>query len=1322
VSRSFLKIISVFTLFFFSTALFAVPSSFAEKPCWNDGSLSYGIGGITAATDIRKGDINKRNKTEVTDPIDVSNGNYFYKKQDISIPSTGMSLQITRVYNSLDIYDGPFGIGWNHNYNIFLLSMSDGSETYILRRNADGSKDKFLQKPDGSYITPAGCYDSLVKDGTGYSILDKHGIKYSFDLNGKLKSITDRNLNKISFEYDSQTGVLNKAADNTGRFISFVYNSNHKITSIKDFTGRIIKYVYDTNGDLVGSISSATLDYPDGATISYSYTQHRLTSITDAKGQKYVYLEYGPDDKVLKITYGTGVYSFSYQPNLTTLTDPKGFKTEYILNPDGTVKDIKKYSCYVRPTDPSYFITSYVYNADRERIKIIYPAGNWVKYVYDSKGNCVEIRKKKKGAADFDSPENDIVTQFTYESQFNFIKTITDPNNNTTTYYYDYEETTLGDLNGDGITDGRGGNLVKISYPAVDGRFSEAKFTYNSFGQIVTAQDPNGNITKYEYNADTGYLTKIIRGFGALNITTEINYDPTGNVKSVKDPKGNTAKFDYDTHNNLVKTTACSPFNHITTYRYDANDNLIEVNKETGDINNPRQTVRYTYNILDKLETAVDPLGNTTAFNYDEIGNISMIKDAESNFTSYEYDERNLLWKATDALCNITEYTYDYNGNLKEIKDANNNITAYTYDDFDRLIAANYADGKSESYWYDRTGNLTNKFTRGSDDICYIYDALNRLIRKETLRSTITYTYDSGSRLRSVSDAEGNISYAYDALDRVNAVSYPGNKSISYEYDANGNRTKLTYPDSDYISYEYDNLNRLTDIKNASGQAVSHYSYDALSRRTAKTLLNGTSATYAYDAVNRLTQLSQLSKSIQYTYDKASNRKTMITPGGTHTYGYDKMYQLKEVDYPASAGFTDTTFNYNSVGNRTSTISNGTTSYISNSVNQYIEVNDATIGYDMNGNLTSIATNTYSYDLENRLTSATTPSHTASYGYDPFGRRISKTVDGVTTKFLYDGDQIIAECDGSDNMTAKYINGASIDETIRMDRGANSYYYHHDGLGSVTNLTDATGATVESYAYDVFGKPSSVSSIGNARMFTGRDYDQETGLYYYRARMYSPELGRFLQTDPIGYRSGINLYTYCSNNPLNFVDPMGLCKQGSYISQTTMELLALLGLDSNSLNGLWTDEALAARGILLDTSRLERAGDNLSTFSFGLNIVALGSLLLGPEMLPVAEGISMGSAAVDASATAVYLTDAITNGNRRSGVKAILSGVNTILDVALSSSVAVKSAYYGSRYYSTATGRYVTNVAGTTAAAKPILIGMGVDMAGGAVSERALRR
>jgi RHS repeat-associated protein len=125
-------------------------------------------------------------------------------------------------------------------------------------------------------------------------------------------------------------------------------------------------------------------------------------------------------------------------------------------------------------------------------------------------------------------------------------------------------------------------------------------------------------------------------------------------------------------------------------------------------------------------------------------------------------------------------------------------------------------------------------------------------------------------------------------------------------------------------------------------------------------------------------------------------------------------------------------------------------------------------------------------------------------------------------------------------MIFKYIHGPGIDEVISMTKGGASYYYHYDGLGSVTSLTDSTGATSEAYSYDTFGQPSATSTIGNRYMFTGREYDSETGLYYYRARQYDARMGRFLQRDPVGYAAGVNLYGYCYNNPVIFTDPLGL--------------------------------------------------------------------------------------------------------------------------------------------------------------------------------------
>ncbi len=204
-----------------------------------------------------------------------------------------------------------------------------------------------------------------------------------------------------------------------------------------------------------------------------------------------------------------------------------------------------------------------------------------------------------------------------------------------------------------------------------------------------------------------------------------------------------------------------------------------------------------------------------------------------------------------------------------------------------------------------------------------------------------------------------------------------------------------------------------------------------------------------------------------------------------------------------------------------------------------------TCGYRPNDNLQSDGTNTYTYDEQNRLIQMQNSSHTATYEYDAFNRRVSKTVDGTTTYFVYDGSEVIEEYNSSNVLQADYVMGRGIDEVLTMDRSSTTYYYHYDGLNSVRNITNSSGTVLETYDYNPYGQiTTSLSSIGNPYYFTGRRYDDESGVYYYRARMYYPDIGRFLQRDPLGYWDSMNLYAYVSNNPILYIDPFGLAQKG----------------------------------------------------------------------------------------------------------------------------------------------------------------------------------
>ncbi|MFO0697907.1 MAG: RHS repeat-associated core domain-containing protein [Nitrospira sp.] len=282
-----------------------------------------------------------------------------------------------------------------------------------------------------------------------------------------------------------------------------------------------------------------------------------------------------------------------------------------------------------------------------------------------------------------------------------------------------------------------------------------------------------------------------------------------------------------------------------------------------------------------------------------------------------------------------------------------------------------------------------------------------------------------------------------------------------------------------------------------------------------------------------------------YTYNGVGNRESLTDQRGVQNFGYDNPDRLTAASHPLLG--TAQGFAYDAVGNRT------TAGNVTNAGNQLTADATHAYQYDDNGNLTRktlLATGNYTqytYDAENRLTKvedfaagASTPAFTSTYRYDGLGRRIEKVANGQTKRYIYDGEDILLEYDGSNVLQARYTHGPGIDEPIAVTKGANTFFYHQDGLGSVTDLTDAAGATAKSYSYDAYGNIlESPGTVDQPYSYTGREFDAESGLYYYRARYYDPTTGRFLQNDPVGFSGGLNLYRYALGNPASLRDPHG---------------------------------------------------------------------------------------------------------------------------------------------------------------------------------------
>jgi RHS repeat-associated protein len=580
----------------------------------------------------------------------------------------------------------------------------------------------------------------------------------------------------------------------------------------------------------------------------------------------------------------------------------------------------------------------------------------------------------------------------------------------------------------------------------------------------------------------------------------------------------------------------------------------------------------------------------------------------------------------TDSRGNSTEYRYDANGNVQHRIDAKGVATAYRYDPLNRLTDVIYPADPSQNvrYDYDANGNMTR--ATGPTGIMRFddYNENNQLLSASSPLGDMRYTYDILGNRSGITYPGGvrSVTYPlYDNTQRLKTISTPSG-DITFSYDETGNRVRETYPNATSTLTSYDGMNRLMELQTivAPGSGIissCQYSVDEVGNRTGAIMQRGESSPilseYGYSRLSHLIwERTEGAGTVEFRYDARGNRRMKGTGATEVTYEYDAINELlklgqaslglnKDIDvlgevtgarYVTVNGFPSVmdgnwfSAGVNLVGgfNSLTAVVDGAEGKRSVKEIQVTLANDLEqYAYDANGNLisrTSIdgTVTEYAYDYENRLSEVKRNGSTiAVYTYDALGRRDRKTVSGVITKYVYDGLTFnpILELNGDNTVKAIITRGpdmgGGIGGIVSMVRGDEEYWCHYNHRGDVTTLTNSAGEVVQTYQYDAFGNLSdSTGAIENPYRFSTKEWDEETGFYYFGKRYYAPELGRFINQDPLKDVNGLNQYVFALNNPLSKIDPLGESAQDPIRN-------VFLGSCSNSgIISPWKDTTIGA--------------------------------------------------------------------------------------------------------------------------------------------------
>ncbi len=682
--------------------------------------------------------------------------------------------------------------------------------------------------------------------------------------------------------------------------------------------------------------------------------------------------------------------------------------------------------------------------------------------------------------------------------------------------------------------------------------------SYDDMGRLTVEQDPLGAVTAYQYdNAGrlvaffpgedeptsyeytNGFLRVVRRGQAVWNY----EHNDQGNVIRKTDPDGNVTDYSYNKCGQLIGVWfpdhSCLrrawnergqlleeqwPDGGGKRYRYDDLGRRVAQEDKHGAL------TQYQWDSVGRLACVIMPDGGTREYSYNPYGKITAERDELGHVTRYDYiDGLPLISRRLNADGTQVNYRYDHvRLLLTEIENEIGDVYRFDYHPNGLLQQEIGFDGRRTAYAYDLNGHLLEKTEHGADGSLlvtrYRRDHAGRLIRKILPDGSIVeYTYDRQGNLLSVNDDHRPLTFAYDQQNRLIA-EHQGWGTLRYGYDACGRLKHLCLPDNNQLVFNHDKGGHLATVE-LNGALLTSHLFDAgrEHQRAQGKLLSS----YQYDDHERLfnhgiCDVQGTRYRRQYGYDQAGNLSRLLdTRKGEHRYHYDTLNRLARADHSQAA---QERFAYTPAGDRLTL------------------QDDHNYDYDTFGNLVRerhgkdhpLITE-YRYDCQHRLIGLTRPNgQTAHYRYDPFGRRISKTVAGTTREFFWQGDKLIAEHHAQ--LHRSYVYEPDSFRPLALLEGfgphhTKPFHYQLDHLGTAQELTAPDGEIVWSAHYRAYGQITrfDIEKIENPLRFQGQYFDPESGLHYHRHRYYNPQSGRYLTPDPLKGMSGLNGYRYAPN-------------------------------------------------------------------------------------------------------------------------------------------------------------------------------------------------